>query len=118
MLLVHTPETQSTPPTLDHALNKRAAAAAAVLQAEAGGAPERLTLLHRKAEDTHLPASSFDVVSMCLVAHELPQHATKAILQEAYRCAWLAGLCVCSVISGVVLPTPCSWLREQHAAQQ
>jgi hypothetical protein len=31
---------------------------------------------------------------MCLVAHELPQHATKAILAEAYRllrpggCMW------------------------------
>lgn len=93
MLLGHS-QKQSTPPTLDHALNNCAAdAVAAVLQAEAGGAPERLTLLHRKAEDTHLPASSFDVVSMCLVAHELPQHATKAILREAYRCAWLD--CVC-----------------------
>lgn len=51
----------------------------------ASGQPEPLTLLHRKAEDTHLPAGSFDVVSMCLVAHELPQHATKAILEEAYR---------------------------------
>jgi ubiquinone/menaquinone biosynthesis C-methylase UbiE len=56
----------------------------AVLQAESGQR-EPLTLLHRKAEDTHLPAGSFDVVSMCLVAHELPQHATKAILREAYR---------------------------------
>eukprot|EP00775_Hariotina_reticulata_P008701 gene8701-8882_t len=51
----------------------------------AAGTPEPLTLLHRKAEDTQLPSGSFDVVSMCLVAHELPQHATKAILQEAYR---------------------------------
>jgi ubiquinone/menaquinone biosynthesis C-methylase UbiE len=56
------------------------------VQAESG-ASQPLTLLHRKAEDTHLPAGSFDVVSMCLLAHELPQHATQAILREAYRCA-------------------------------
>lgn len=51
----------------------------------ASGSKEPVSILHRKAEDTQLPAGSFDVVSMCLVAHELPQHATKAILQEAYR---------------------------------
>ncbi|KAF6258798.1 S-adenosyl-L-methionine-dependent methyltransferase [Scenedesmus sp. NREL 46B-D3] len=51
----------------------------------ASGSKEPLSILHRKAEDTRLPAGSFDVVSMCLVAHELPQHATKAILQEAHR---------------------------------
>ncbi|KAF8061941.1 menG [Scenedesmus sp. PABB004] len=51
----------------------------------AAGAAEPLTLLHRNAEDTRLPAGSFDVVSMCLVAHELPQHATRAILAEAHR---------------------------------
>eukprot|EP00879_Flechtneria_rotunda_P009139 GHRR01009568.1.p1 GENE.GHRR01009568.1~~GHRR01009568.1.p1 ORF type:complete len:365 (+),score=126.47 GHRR01009568.1:87-1181(+) len=47
--------------------------------------PEPLQLLHHKAEDTGLPDDSFDIVSMCLMAHELPQHATKAILKEAYR---------------------------------
>jgi ubiquinone/menaquinone biosynthesis C-methylase UbiE len=79
--------------------------AAAGVQAEAGGAPERLTLLHRKAEDTHLPDSSFDVVSMCLVAHELPQHATKAILREAYRCAWLHCVSVCVTAASLgILP--------------
>jgi hypothetical protein len=51
------------------------------------GSKEPLSILHRKAEDTQLPAGSFDVVSMCLVAHELPQHATKAILKEAHRYA-------------------------------
>jgi hypothetical protein len=68
------------------------AAAACCFQA-ASGAKELLSILHRKAEDTQLPAGSFDVVSMCLVAHELPQHATKAILKEAYR--WEAfGNCI------------------------
>lgn len=60
----------------------------------ASGRAEKLTLLHRKAEDTRLPADSCDVVSMCLVAHELPQHATRAILAEAYRCVF-CGFCLC-----------------------
>lgn len=56
-----------------------------MLQARSGQ-PERLALLHAKAEDTGLPSSQYDLVSMCLVTHELPQAATHAILQEeAYR---------------------------------
>jgi hypothetical protein len=58
---------------------------AACLMQLASGSKEPLSIMHRKAEDTRLPAGSFDVVSMCLVAHELPQHATKAILKEAHR---------------------------------
>ena len=41
--------------------------------------------VHAAAEDTGLEARSFDLVSLCLVAHELPQAATKALLREAYR---------------------------------
>lgn len=69
----------------------------AYLAQAAAGVPEPLTILHRKAEDTQLPAGSFDVVSMCLVAHELPQHATKAILKEAHRhgCSGFVCVCVC-----------------------
>ena len=37
------------------------------------------------AESTGLPAQSFDLVSACLMFHELPQSAAKAILQEARR---------------------------------
>lgn len=51
----------------------------------AAGAPEPITFVHGLAEDTQLPAGSADLVSMCLVAHELPQRATRAILKEAYR---------------------------------
>ena len=43
------------------------------------------TFLHAAAEDTRLPGASFDLVSMCLVAHELPQAATRAIIAEAHR---------------------------------
>ncbi|KAG2429387.1 hypothetical protein HXX76_011152 [Chlamydomonas incerta] len=53
--------------------------------AAAGGQPERLVFVHGLAEDTGLPAGSQDLVSMCLVCHELPQAATKAIIKEAYR---------------------------------
>jgi ubiquinone/menaquinone biosynthesis C-methylase UbiE len=51
----------------------------------ASGKPEPLTFVHAPAEATGLPAGSQDLVSMCLVAHELPQSATRAILREAFR---------------------------------
>lgn len=51
----------------------------------ASGAREPLTLVHGLAEATGLASGSVDLVSMCLVCHELPQHATKDIMREAYR---------------------------------
>ncbi|GLC42713.1 hypothetical protein PLESTB_001130500 [Pleodorina starrii] len=50
-----------------------------------GSAPEALTLLHGAAESTGLPSGSQDLVSMCLVCHELPQAATKEIMRDAFR---------------------------------
>ncbi len=41
--------------------------------------------LHRAAEDTGLPDRSFDLVSACLLFHELPRKAAIAVLQEARR---------------------------------
>jgi ubiquinone/menaquinone biosynthesis C-methylase UbiE len=41
--------------------------------------------LHRAAESTGLPDACFDLISAHLVFHELPQSASKAILQEARR---------------------------------
>lgn len=41
--------------------------------------------IHAAAEDTALQAESADLVSICLVMHELPQSATRAIIAEAYR---------------------------------
>ncbi|MGB3405656.1 MAG: class I SAM-dependent methyltransferase [Microcoleaceae cyanobacterium] len=41
--------------------------------------------LHRAAESTELPDASVDLVSLCLVCHELPQTATRKIFQEARR---------------------------------
>jgi ubiquinone/menaquinone biosynthesis C-methylase UbiE len=43
------------------------------------------TWLHAAAESTGLPDASFDLVSACLVFHELPQSAATTILQEARR---------------------------------
>lgn len=40
---------------------------------------------HAPAEATGLPAASYDLVSICLVFHELPQSAAKAIIREAHR---------------------------------
>lgn len=41
--------------------------------------------VHAAAEETGLPSGSFDLVSACLMFHELPQSAAIAILQEARR---------------------------------
>jgi SAM-dependent methyltransferase len=41
--------------------------------------------LHRPAEATHLPSESFDLMSACLLFHELPKAASRQILQESYR---------------------------------
>ena len=54
-------------------------------QASAGGVRERLSFVHAAAENTGLPSGSVDLVSICLVFHELPQSATRAVLQEAFR---------------------------------
>jgi ubiquinone/menaquinone biosynthesis C-methylase UbiE len=41
--------------------------------------------IHAQAEDTGLPAESFDVVTLQFVTHELPRTASRAIFQEALR---------------------------------
>lgn len=43
------------------------------------------TWVHGMAESTGLPDASFDLVSACLLFHELPQTAAVQILQEARR---------------------------------
>jgi ubiquinone/menaquinone biosynthesis C-methylase UbiE len=44
-----------------------------------------ITWVHAPAEATGLPTASFDLVSVCLVFHELPQSAAQAIIHEARR---------------------------------
>jgi ubiquinone/menaquinone biosynthesis C-methylase UbiE len=41
--------------------------------------------VHATAEQTGLPAQSYDLVSACLLFHELPWTAAQAIVQEARR---------------------------------
>ncbi len=41
--------------------------------------------IHAPAEATGLPAAYFDWVSACLLFHELPQSAARAVLREAHR---------------------------------
>jgi ubiquinone/menaquinone biosynthesis C-methylase UbiE len=41
--------------------------------------------VHAAAESTGLPSASYDLVSACLLFHELPQSAARAIFQEARR---------------------------------
>jgi len=49
------------------------------------------TWVHAAAEATGLPAAAFDLVSMCLVCHELPQKATREIFREARRLLRVGG---------------------------
>jgi hypothetical protein len=46
-----------------------------------------VTIRHGLAEATGLESDVVDVVTMCLVMHELPTQATCAIMTEAFRCA-------------------------------
>jgi ubiquinone/menaquinone biosynthesis C-methylase UbiE len=41
--------------------------------------------IHARAESTGLPEASFDLISIFLVCHELPQYATQQIFTEARR---------------------------------
>jgi ubiquinone/menaquinone biosynthesis C-methylase UbiE len=50
-----------------------------------GDAANPIRWLHAAAEDTGLPAASVDLVSACLVFHELPTSAAQDILAEAHR---------------------------------
>jgi ubiquinone/menaquinone biosynthesis C-methylase UbiE len=50
-----------------------------------GGRKERLSFVYGAAEETNFPDNSFDLASMCLVCHELPQAASRAIFKEAAR---------------------------------
>jgi ubiquinone/menaquinone biosynthesis C-methylase UbiE len=49
------------------------------------------TWVHAAAESTGLPAAAFDLVSLCLVCHELPQKATREIFREARRLLRVGG---------------------------
>jgi ubiquinone/menaquinone biosynthesis C-methylase UbiE len=46
---------------------------------------KRISLRYADITDTGLPSASADVVSVCLVMHELPQAVTKQVIAEAYR---------------------------------
>lgn len=59
---------------------------------------EPLTFVHAAAEATGLADGVADLVSLCLVCHELPQRATLDIFQEAYRLLRPGGvLAVCDM---------------------
>lgn len=47
--------------------------------------------VHAAAESTGLPAASFDLVSICLVCHELPQKASREVFREARRLLRVGG---------------------------
>ncbi|KAG6553443.1 hypothetical protein Mapa_005179 [Marchantia paleacea] len=49
------------------------------------GQNKSVQFLHAAAEYTGLPSGAYDLVSLCLVCHELPRTATKQIIEEAHR---------------------------------
>jgi ubiquinone/menaquinone biosynthesis C-methylase UbiE len=54
-------------------------------QQRVADAPQTITWVHAAAEATGLPDNYFDLVSVCLVCHELPQEATRQMLRELHR---------------------------------
>lgn len=52
---------------------------------EISGSTAPITWHHAAGEDTGLPTACCDLVSVCLVFHELPQSAAQAIVREARR---------------------------------
>lgn len=57
----------------------------AVAQYRSQGKPNQIQWLHQAAEHTGLPDNSCQLVSACLMFHELPSTAAEAIVTEAYR---------------------------------
>ncbi|MEH2282226.1 MAG: class I SAM-dependent methyltransferase [Nostoc sp.] len=57
----------------------------AVANYRAGQRQAKINWLHAQAESTGLPDASFDLVSIFLMCHELPQSATRQILAEMRR---------------------------------
>lgn len=56
-----------------------------VRQGSEVGQPGSLSFKHAAGEATGLQSESVDLVSCSLLMHELPQHASKAIMREARR---------------------------------
>lgn len=69
---------------------------------------------HAAAERTGLADRSTDLVSICLVMHELPQQASRAIAQEAFRILRPGGTFAIMVSSSCVQPSQCSSICMLH----
>ena len=63
------------------------------------------------AERTGLADSSSDLVSICLVMHELPQQASQAIVQEAFRILRPGGTFAIMVISFCAQMSQCNSIQ-------
>ncbi|NJK64296.1 MAG: class I SAM-dependent methyltransferase [Synechococcaceae cyanobacterium SM2_3_1] len=57
----------------------------AVARGRSGEGSASITWKHAPAESTELPDASVDLVSACLLFHELPQQAARQVFQEAHR---------------------------------
>ena len=68
---------------------------------EAGG-PEPITFQHAAAERTGAGQGTQDLVSACLLFHELPQSAAHDIMQEAYWILKPGGVLAVMVITSAV----------------
>ncbi|CAM6102340.1 unnamed protein product [Calypogeia fissa] len=55
------------------------------------GNSNSVQFLHAAGEYTGLPSGAYDLVSICLVCHELPRSATKKIIEEAHRLLKVGG---------------------------
>ena len=51
-------------------------------------AARKVQYIHAAGEDTGMPNESIDMVSVCLVNHELPNDAARSVFREAHRCVF------------------------------
>lgn len=62
-----------------------------------------MQFIHAAGEDTGMPNESIDMVSVCLVNHELPNDAARSMFREAHRCVLeLIQSIVCMCLAGGV----------------
>ena len=77
------------------------------LQLEAGST-EPIHFQHAMAEATNLPDASQNLVSACLLFHELPQSAAQNIVREAFRVLRPGGVLSIMVSPAVNVDVSCS----------
>lgn len=77
----------------------------------------RWTLYVGQAEDTRLPAESFDLVSSFILLHELPQSAIRGVFAEAWRLLEPGGAMIMTDVAPYARHDRLAAWRQDHSAR-